>query len=195
MTSFAQNQMKKPAPSPQELMAVVRVTHVEEHAETITDQLMGRQLPQVRDIIEGWLNVAADPKEHDIVRGGVLSVGVKQVIAALGFAVQAQREDSRNSALHAFSERASAFLEKVEQELPAMVNVMDRLLSIGEGEGQASAVIRQEAAATYLVARAQFAHAGCQETLEQSKRANKLLAEFPQAHVMHAQNNLRSLDA
>lgn len=192
----AQSSIAKSAPSAQELAATLRVAYAEEHAQSIKDQLMGRQFPQqICDFVEGWLDTAADPQEHDIARAGVLAFGVKQVIGALGFAVQAQRQDTNTKLAHSFGARAQAFLEKVEQELPRMAGTMDRLLCIGEGEGQASPSVRLQATAAYISARAQFAHAGCKETPEQAERAMKLIKEFPQVHAMHAQINPKCLDA
>ena len=169
------------AATPEEFNDALRVRHIGEHALTIKGRLMGRELPETRSFVEGWLEVAADPDTRDTVRIGALVSGVRQVVAALGFAIRSHREDKELPQAFQYGARSAAFLENVETLMPVPSKTLDALLSIGEGEGQAPAPVRQEAVATYIVARAQFAHMGYVETPEQSGRAAKIAAEFPHA--------------
>lgn len=164
-----------------------RIHYIEEAVAAFEDRLNHRDIVDVRGTVKNWLSMALDPEEPEALRIATLHKGVTPVLAQLANALKHHKSDAQNGLTDHFATKAQDIAAKFIEVLPAPQATMDTLLSIAEGEGQASAPLRLAAFSTYMMARTQFcrmcdyvegeAHAG---------RAMKLAAEFPQAQTMHA---------
>ena len=164
-----------------------RVRYIAETTSIIEDRLYNRSIVDVRDTVSSWLSIAADVDENEAVRIAVLCTGVTPVIALLAQATKHHRDDTKAHLADNFAGRALDSISKLQAVLPPPQATMDALLSIAEGEGQASTQVRLAAHLGYMSARQNFCYiTGYVENDEQAARNAKIASDFPHAGAMHA---------
>jgi hypothetical protein len=164
-----------------------RIYYIEETIAVFEDRFNHRDIVDIRDALKSWLSVARDSETPDAVRIAALYKGVTPALALLGNAINHHKTDARNNLADNFAAKAENSVSKLMGVMPAPESTLDRLLSIAEGEGQASSPVRLAALSTYMMGRVQFCRM-CDyvERETHAGRALKLGDEFPHAQSVHA---------